>query len=126
MMKPLTFAILLTTLASFSAFAEPPDERASEAIPNTNNQPFAVAFNGDECLMCRALAPASRNLAQKPEFMGITLFVAKFDTEKVLERSLGITEHRTIEVNKDAKEGARSTVVTQYETLSELLQRVIS
>jgi Thioredoxin len=124
-MKPLTFAILLTTLASFSAFAEPPDERASEAIPNTD-KPFAVAFNGDGCLMCRALAPASRNLAQRPEFMGITLFVAKFDTEKVLERSLGITEHRTIEVIKDGKEGARSTVVTQYDTLSELLQRVIS
>ena len=124
-MKPLTFAILLTTLASFSAFAEPPDGRASEAIPNTD-KPFAVAFNDDGCLMCRALAPASRSLAQWPKFMGITLFVAKFDTEKVLERSLGITEHRTIEVIKDGKEGARSTVVTQYETLSELLQKVIS
>jgi Thioredoxin len=124
-MKPLTFAILLTTLASFSAFAEPPDGRASEAMPNTD-KPFAVAFNADGCLMCRALAPASRSLAQRPEFMGITLFVANFDTEKVLERSLGITEHRTIEVIKDGKEGARSTVVTQYETLSELLQRVIS
>jgi thiol-disulfide isomerase/thioredoxin len=124
-MKPLTLAILLTTLASFSAFAEPPDVRASEAIPHAD-KPFAVAFNGDGCLMCRALAPASRNLAQKPEFMGITLFVAKFDTEKVLERSLGITEHSTIEVFKDGKESARSTVVTQYDTLSELLQRVIS
>jgi hypothetical protein len=124
-MKPLTFAILLTTLAGFSAFAEPPDGRASEAIPNTD-KPFAVTFNGDGCLMCRALSPASRNLAQRPEFMGITLFVVKFDTEKVLGRSLGITEHRTIEVFEDGKEGARSTVVTQYGTLSELLQRVIS
>jgi hypothetical protein len=124
-MKPLMFAILLTTLASFSAIAEPPEGRTSEAIPNTD-KPFAVAFNGDGCLMCRALAPASKNLAQKPEFMGITLFVAKFDTEKVLERSLGITEHRTIEGTKEGEEGARSTVVTQYGTLSELLQRVIS
>jgi len=123
-MKPLTFAILLTTLASFSVLAEPPDGRAREAIHNTD-KPFAVAFNADACLMCRALAPASRDLAQMPEFMGITLFVAKFDTEKVLERSLGITEHSTIEVFKDGKEGARSTVVTKYDTLSELLQRVI-
>src|SRR5271163_1064151 len=120
-MKPLTFAILLTTLASFSAFSEPPDERASEAIPNTD-KPFAVAFTADGCLMCRALAPASRNLAQRPEFMGITLFVAKFDAEKVLERSLGITEPRTIEVFKG---GARSTAVTQYDTLSGLLKKVI-
>jgi hypothetical protein len=124
-MKPLTFAILLTTLASFSAFAEPPDERASEAIPHTV-KPFAVAFNADGCLMCRALAPASRNLAQKPEFMGITLFVAKFDTEKVLERSLGITEHRNIEVFKDGKQGTHSIADPPYDTLSELLRKVIS
>jgi thioredoxin family protein len=123
-MKPLAFAILLTTLASSSVLAEPPDERAREAIHNTD-KPFAVAFSADGCLMCRTLAPASRDLAQMPEFMGITLFVAKFDTEKVLERSLGITEHSTIEVLKDGKEGARSTEVTQYDTLSELLQRVI-
>ena len=120
-MKPLAFTILLTTLASFSVLAEPPDGRAREAIHNTD-KPFAVAFNADACLMCRALAPASRDLAQMPEFMGITLFVAKFDTEKVLERSLGITEPRTIEAFKG---GARSTAVTQYDTLSGLLKKVI-
>jgi hypothetical protein len=120
-MKPLVFAILLTTFASFSVLAEPPDERAGEAIQNTD-KPFAVAFSADGCLMCRALPPASRNLAQRPDFMGITLFVAKFDTEKVLERSLGITEPRTIEVFKG---GARSTAVTQYDTLSGLLKKVI-
>jgi|HubBroStandDraft_4_1064222.scaffolds.fasta_scaffold1334414_1 hypothetical protein len=76
--------------------------------------------------MCRALAPASRDLAQKPEFMGITLFVAKFDTEKVLERSLGIIQHRTVAGFKDRKDGARSTVVAQYDTLSDLLQKFIS
>jgi hypothetical protein len=123
-MKPLAFAILLTTFASFSVLGEPPDERAREATHNTD-KPFAVAFNADGCLMCRVRAPAPRNVAQTPEFMGITLFVAKFDTEKVLERSLGITEHSSIEVFKDGKEGTRSTVVTQYDTLSELLQRVI-
>jgi hypothetical protein len=57
-----------------------------------------------------------------PDFMGITLFVAKFDTEKVLERSLGITEPGTIEVFKG---GARSTAVMQYDTLSGLLKKVI-
>jgi hypothetical protein len=97
-MRALVFAILLTTFASFSVLAEPPDERAAEAIQNTD-KPFVVAFSADGCLMCRARVPASRNLAQRRDFMGITLFVAKFDTEKVPERSLGITEPRTIEVD---------------------------
>jgi hypothetical protein len=58
--------------------------------------------------------------------MGNTRIVARFDTEKVLERSLGITEHRTIQEFKDGKDGARSTVVAQYDTLSDLLQKFIS
>jgi hypothetical protein len=125
-MKLHTFAILLTTLASLSAFAGPPDERMNEAFSN-NDKPFAVAFNGDRCLMCLALAPPSEALAQKPEFMGITVFVAKFDTAKVLERTLGITQHRIIEESKeDGKERAGPPVVTQYDTLSELVRRVIS
>jgi hypothetical protein len=124
-MKPHTFAILLTTLASFSAIAGPPDGRAREAI-SKNDKPFVVAFNDDRCLMCRALTPASGSLAQSPEFMGITLFVAKFDTAKVLERSLGITEHRTVEEAKDGKKEASAPVVAQYDTLSELLHKVIS
>jgi len=120
-MKPLVFAILLTTFASFSVLAAPPDERAGKAIQNTG-KPFAVAFSTDGCVMCRALAPASRNVPQGPDFMGITLFVANFDTEKVLERSLGVTEPRTIELFKG---GARSTAVPQYDTLSGLLKKVI-
>ena len=123
-MKPLAFAIVLTTLVSFSVHAEPPDEQAREAIHNTDKT-FAVAFNANGCQMCRALAPASRDLAQGPEFMGITLFVAKFDTEKVLERALGIADQGTTEEFKDGKQGARSTAVMQYDTLSGLLKKVI-
>jgi hypothetical protein len=123
-MRPLAFAIVLTTLASFSIHAESPDEQAREAIPNTHRT-FAVAFNTNGCQMCRALAPPLRDLAQGPEFMGITLFVAKFDTEKVLERSLGIADQRTADVFKDGKQGVRTTAVTQYDTLSGLLQKVI-
>jgi hypothetical protein len=124
-MKPHTFAILLTTLGSFSAFARPPVGRASEAI-SKNDKPFAVEFNDDRCLMCGALTPVSGSLAQSPEFTDITLFVAKFDTAKVLQRSLGITEHRTVQEAKDGKKVVGAPVVAQYATLSELLDKVIS
>ena len=63
--------------------------------------------------------------AQSPEFMGVTLFVANFDTEKVLARSLGISKQSTIVVFKDGKEAARSTGDTQYDSLSEILRRAI-
>jgi hypothetical protein len=66
-----------------------------------------------------------RRARQGPDFMGITVFVAKFDTKKVLERSLGIADPRTTEVFKDGKQGARSTAVPQYDTLSGLRKKVI-
>jgi hypothetical protein len=57
--------------------------------------------------------------------MGITVFVANFDTEKVLERSLGVTTQSTIVVFKDGKENARSTGDTQRENLAELLRHAV-
>jgi hypothetical protein len=53
------------------------------------------------------------------------VFVANFDTEKVLERSLGVTKQSTIVVFKDGKESARSTGDTQRENLAELLRHAV-
>jgi hypothetical protein len=36
-------------------------------------------------------APVLKELTQSPDFMGVTLVVAKVDTEKLLERPLGIS-----------------------------------
>ena len=66
-----------------------------------------------------------KDLTQMPEFKGITVFVANFDTEKVLERSLGVTRQSTIVVFKDGKESARSTGDTQRENLVELLRHAV-
>ena len=50
--------------------------------------------------------------------MCVTLFVANFDTEKVLERSLGISKQSTIVVFKNGNEAD-----TQYDSPSEILRR---
>jgi len=57
--------------------------------------------------------------------MGVSLFVANFDTEKVLERSLGITKQSTIVVFRDGKESARSTGDTQQPALADLLRHAV-
>jgi thioredoxin 1 len=56
----------------------------------------------------------------------LTLYVANFDTEKALKKSLGVTNQSTIVVFKDGKERARSTGDTQRDSLAELLHRAIS
>jgi len=118
-------AILLTAHTTLSVSAEMPYEPEHyEAMRNTG-KPFAVVFHANWCPICRAQAPVLKELTQSPEFMGITVFVANFDTEKVLERFLGITEQSTIVVFKDGKESARSTGETQQAPLAELLRHAI-
>jgi thioredoxin 1 len=75
--------------------------------------------------ICRARAPVLKELTQSPDFMGVTLFVANFDTEKLLERSLGISKQSTIVVFENGKEAARSTGDTQYDSPSEILRSAI-
>lgn len=117
--------LLMTTLSGLSTAGEMPFDPVHYEAMRNGGKPFAVVFHADWCPTCRAQAPVLKELTQSPEFMGITLFVANFDTEKVLERSLGISKQSTIVVFKNGKEAARSTGDTQYDTLSEILRSAI-
>jgi thioredoxin 1 len=85
-----------------------------------------VVFHADWCPTCRAQAPLLKELAQTPGLKPMTLYVADFDTEKALKKSLGVTKQSTIVVFKDGKESARSTGDTQRDSLAELLHHAIS
>jgi thiol-disulfide isomerase/thioredoxin len=123
--KTVLIATLLVAFSGLSVAEEMPFDQAHYEAMHNNGKPFAVAFHADWCPTCRAQAPVLKELTQMPEFKGITLFVANFDTEKVLERSLGVTKQSTIVVFKDGKESARSTGDTQRESLAELLRRAV-
>ena len=120
------FAVLLTTFATLSMSAEVPYNQAQFDAMRAAGKPIAVVFHADWCPTCRAQAPVLKQLTQSQDLKGITLFVANFDTETALKRSLGITKQSTIVVFKDGKESARSTGDTQPDTLSELLRHAIS
>ena len=118
-------AIEFMTHAALSISAEMPYEPVRfESMGNTG-KPFAIVFHANWCPICRAQAPVLKELTPSPEFMGVTLFVANFDTEKVLERSLGITKQSTIVVFRDGKESARSTGDTQQAALADLLRHAV-
>jgi thiol-disulfide isomerase/thioredoxin len=117
--------ILFATLTGLSRAAEMPFDPVHYEAMRNSGKPFAVVFHADWCPACRVQAPVLTQLMQSQEFMGVTLFVANFDTEKVLERSLGISQHGTIVVFKDGKEAARSAGDAQYDSLSEILRRAI-
>jgi thiol-disulfide isomerase/thioredoxin len=95
--------LLMATLSGLSRAGEMPFDPVRYEAMRNSGMPFDVVFHADWCPTCRAQAPVLKELTQLPEFMGVTLFVANFDTEKVLERSLGISKQSTSWCSKMAR-----------------------
>jgi thioredoxin 1 len=119
-------AVMLTVFAIPLFAAEIPFSQAQFDSMLAAGKPVAVVFHADWCPTCRAQAPLLKELTQTPELRGVTLFVANFDTEKALKKSLGVTQQSTVVVFKDGKESARSTGDTQRANLAAVLRRAIS
>src|SRR5271163_1840557 len=108
----------LILLAALAFSAEVPFNQAQFDAAKAAGKPLAVVFHADWCPTCRAQAPVLKKLTQTPAFKSLTLYVANFDTEKSLKRTLGVTQQSTIVVFKDGKEVARSTGDTQEDSLA--------
>jgi len=119
-------AVMLTVIAAPSFAVEVPFNQSQYDSMLAAGKPVAVVFHADWCPTCRAQAPLLKELTQTPELKELTLFIANFDTEKTLKRSLGVTQQSTVVVFKDGKESARSTGDTGQASLAALLRRAIS
>lgn len=120
------FSFALVLFAVLAQSAEVPFDQAQFDAARAAGKPVAVVFHADWCPTCRAQAPVLKALTQTSELKGLTLYVANFDTEKALKKSLGVTQQSTIVVYKDGKESARSTGDTQQASLAALLRHAIS
>jgi thioredoxin 1 len=121
-----TFSMMLMGFATLALSAEVPFNQAQFDSMRAAGKPVAVVFHADWCPTCRAQAPVLKDLSQTPELKPLTLFVANYDTEKALKKSLEVTQQSTIVVFKDGKESARSTGDTQRASLEALLRHAIS
>jgi thioredoxin 1 len=119
-------AVMLTVIAAPTFAVEVPFNQAQFDSMLASRKPVAVVFHADWCPTCRVQAPLLRELTQTQELKGLTLFVANFDTERALKKSLGVTKQSTVVVFKDGKESVRSTGDTEQASLAALLRRAIS
>ncbi len=119
-------ALALVLLAGLASAAEVPFDQAQFDSAKAAGRPVAVVFHANWCPTCRAQAPLLKHLAQQPEFAAVTLYIADYDTEKRLEKHLGVTKQSTIVVFKAGKEAARSTGDTHEDSLAKLLRRALS
>jgi thioredoxin 1 len=120
------FSLMLTLLSTLALSAEVPFNQAQFDAARAAGKPVAVVFHAGWCPTCRAQAPLLKELAQTPQLRPVTVYIANFDTENALKKSLGVTHQSTIVVFNRGQEVARSTGDTQQETLAALLRRAIS
>ncbi len=121
-----TFLVMLISFSTLVRSAEIPFNQAQFDATRIAGKPVAVVFHADWCPTCRAQAPVLKELAKAPELKSMTLYIANFDTEQALKKSLGVTKQSTIVVFRNGREVARSTGDTQQDSLAALLRHAIS
>jgi thioredoxin 1 len=101
------FSALLMSVAAW-ATSVPFDQAAFDKAVAAG-QPVIVQFHADWCPTCKTQAPIVAEILKDPKMKDVQLFVADFDKEKALKKSLRVSTQSTFVVFKGGKEVARST-----------------
>jgi thiol:disulfide interchange protein len=86
-----------------------------------DGKPVALHFHAKWCSTCRAQERAFLGLKDAPALKDVTLFVADYDKEKPLRKSLNVRNQSTLIVYK----GTQQTALIAGETEPGALQRAL-
>jgi thiol-disulfide isomerase/thioredoxin len=104
------FALISLVALSIAARAATlPFDQAAFDKAVAEGGPVIVQFHADWCPTCKTQAPIVAQLLAEPRLRAVKLFVADFDNEKALKKSLRVSTQSTFVVFKGGKEVARST-----------------
>lgn len=118
-------AALLLALAGTAAADEVPFNQASYAQAVAAGKPVVVYLHADWCPTCRAQQPIVDRLSREPRFKDVTIYVADFDRETALEKSLKVTRQSTFVVFRQGHEVTRSTGQTTEPAIRAVLEQAL-
>jgi len=98
---------LFVSLAASAASA--PFDQAAFDKAVAAGEPVVVQFHADWCPTCKAQTPIVAEVLADPKMKDLKLFIADFDKEKALKKSLRVSSQSTFVVFKGGKEVSRST-----------------
>lgn len=112
------FFLLAFIGASASAFATIQSyDKAQFDRAMAQGKPVVVWFHASWCPTCRAQQPAVDRLVASSEMKDVTVFVADFDKETALEKTLRVVQQSTFVVFRSGREVARSTGETDEQAI---------
>jgi len=118
-------ATVWLALAGTAAAAEVPFNQAQYAQAVATGKPVVVYLHADWCPTCRAQQPIVDRLSKDPHFKDVTIFVADFDKETALEKSLKVSQQSTFVVFKQGREVTRSTGQTSEAAIRAVLEQAL-
>ncbi len=124
-MGKLLGGLLLSMLAGVALADEVPFNQAQFDRDKAAGKPVVVYFHADWCPTCRAQKPIVDKLAMDPALRSVTIFVADYDTETALEKTLKVGSQSTFVVFKQGHEVTRSTGQTQEPVIRSVLQQAL-
>ncbi len=122
---PIAMAALLFSLAGMASAAEIPFDQAAYAQAVASGKSVVVYLHADWCPTCRAQKPIVDRLSADPKLKSVTIFVADFDKEVALEKSLRVSQQSTFVVFKQGHEVARSTGQTAEPAIRAVLEKAL-
>jgi thioredoxin 1 len=128
MLKIITSFLLTSALfaSSLSAQAgETPFVQSQYDQLIAQGKPVIVDFYADWCPTCKAQKPIVEDVMRNPRLNGVTLFLANYDQEIALKKSLHVTQQSTFVVFKGGKEVTRSTGQTSKADISALFDQAL-
>jgi len=119
------FALIALFFSASVLAGEIPYDKAAFEKAVAESKPVIVAFHADWCPTCRTQKPIVQELLREPKLKDVTLFVADFDKEKDLKKSLRVSQQSTFVVFKAGKEVARSTGQTKKGDIAATFAKVL-
>ena len=112
------FAIAVLLFVAGAWAGEVPYKKAALDKALAEGQPAIVYFHADWCPTCKVQQPLVKELLKESRMKVVTLFLADYDKEKDLKKTLRVSSQSTFVVFKGGKEVARSTGQTNKEDLA--------
>ena len=118
-------SLCFLSLACAAAADEVPYSKAKLDQAIAAGQPAIVYLHATWCPTCRVQQPIVDRLSTDARLKSVTIFLADYDAETALKKTLNITQQSTFVVFKHGHEVARSTGQTQEQAIRATFEKAL-